>query len=453
MENNGLRLFRGLLFTCIVTLLYVSCNDNNNLPPQNEQLILGTMEELQNFSLFVEAVNRAGLQDSLAQQRPYTVFAPNDEAFRETLQSLGVSSIQNIPPNELGALLAYHIIPGRILYNQIPTGEVPTFLESISITFSKNGSNVILNDSVQVLTRNIEARNGMIHEIDKVLFPPANSILNVVENNGFSTFLAAVEAAEFEGLLTNEGPFTLFVPTNAAFTRYLTENEIDQETLLTSPELENIISYHLIKGVLPAASIEAGRIPSLTEAPIFFSVAPNGAFWLNGKARITASNIAADNGLVHVIDQVIESPTQSISEKITSLNTAENPQFIILVEALEKTGQLTDLDRDFEDNVTLFAPTDAAFEELFADLGVSGIDAIGVETLRRILQYHLVPSRLFSQGLRESDTLPTLISGQTLSVNLAQLQINESGLISNLLNIHGQNGVIHGIDKVLVPED
>ncbi|MCH7413104.1 fasciclin domain-containing protein [Belliella sp. R4-6] len=453
MKNSKLKLLKGIVLLSAVILSIISCNDTNNLPPQNEQLILGTVEDLQNFTLFVQAVNRAGLQEALAQQGPFTVFAPNDEAFRETLQSLGISSIQNIPSDELQALLAYHIIPGRILYNQIPTGEVETFLESINIIFSRNGNNLTINDSIQILSRNIEARNGMIHEIDKVLFPPANSILNVVENNGFSTFLAAVEAVEFEGLLANEGPFTLFVPTNAAFTRYLTEIDIDQETLLDSPELDRIISYHLIDGVLPAASIVAGSVPSLTEAPIFLSVAPNGAIWVNGKARITASNLAADNGLVHVIDQVIQSPTQSISEKITSLNTVENPQFIILVEALEKTGQITDLDRDFEDNVTLFAPTDAAFEELFADLGVTGINAIEVETLRRILQYHLTPSRLFSQDLREGATLPTLISGQTLSVNLAQLQINESGLISNLLNIHGQNGVVHGIDKVLVPED
>ncbi|MFD2034364.1 fasciclin domain-containing protein [Belliella marina] len=453
MKKQGLELLKRFLQVCIICFLYFSCNDTNNLPPQNEQPIIETIESLENFSLFNEAINHSGLQEALSGPGPFTVFAPNDDAFRETLKNLGISSLQNISPDDLSALLAYHVIPGRIIYNQIPSEEVETFLEGINISFSRNGSNVILNDSVQVLTRNIEARNGMIHEIDKVLFPPANSILNVVENNGFTIFLEAVEVLEMEVSLSEEGPLTLFVPTNAAFNRYLTDNEMTKDELLDSPELEDLITYHLIDGVLPASSIEAGSVPSVTEEPLFLSIAPNGAIWINGKSRLTSSNLQADNGLVHVVDYIISAPNKTLAEKLTELNSAAPPQFTHLKAALESTGLLENLDRGFEDNITVFAPTDVAFEELFDDLGVSGTGDIDTETLRRILQYHMVPNRMFSQDLREGATLPTLVSGQTLTVNLAQLQINESGLISDLLNIHGKNGVVHGIDQVLIPED
>lgn len=445
--------FKNIFLILIFPIVLIACNDVHDLPPSNEQLLIETAADRENLSLFVQAIDHAGLRQALSDQGPFTIFAPNDEAFREALRFLGASSIQNIPRDNLAALLVYHVIPGRILANQIPAGEINTFLENVVLNISRTGSNIVLNDSIQIISRDIEARNGMIHEIDKVLFPPSNSILDVIENNGFTSLLNAVLEADLDEELANGGPFTLFAPNNTAFTRFLNDNKLSSAELLALPNLEDIIKNHLLEGVLPSAGIQAGAYLSKTGEPIFTSLAPNGAIWINGKARIISANLGADNGLVHVIDYIISSPTQSLSELILGNTVAESPQFKHLLAALEKSGLTASLNRGFEDNVTLFAPTDEAFEALFVKLGVSGISEIPALTLERILQYHLSPQRLFSQDLRQGATLPTLLSGQTLTVNLAQLQINESGLISDLLNIHGQNGVLHGINQVLIPED
>ncbi|AFL83533.1 secreted/surface protein with fasciclin-like repeats [Belliella baltica DSM 15883] len=437
----------------IFPVAFLACNDVHDLPPSNEQLLIETAAERENLSLFVQAIDHSGLRQALSDQGPFTIFVPNDEAFLEALQFLGASSIQSIPRENLAALLVYHVIPGRVLSSQIASGEVDTFLENAVLNISRTGGNIVLNDSIQVITSNIEARNGMIHEIDRVLFPPSNSILDVIENNGFTTMLNAVLTAEIDEELAIGGPFTFFVPTNAAFTRFLNDNDLTASEFSAFPNLEDLLKIHLLEGVLPASGIEAGAYLSASEEPIFISLAPNGAIWINGNTRVTSTNLNADNGIVHVIDYVISSPQQSLSELILEFATAESPQFTYLYAALEKSGLAASLNRGFEDNVTLFAPTDEAFEALFIDLRVTGIEEIPAETLERILQYHLSPQRLFSQDLREDATLPTTLSGQTLNVNLAQLNINESGLISDFLNIHGQNGVLHGIDQVLIPED
>ncbi len=428
----------------------ISCN-NFDLPPQEELLIVETAIR-EDLSLFAQAVNQAGLRQALSEQGPFTVFAPVDAAFAEALESLGFSSLQEIPQANLVTLLSYHVVPGRILSSQLQTGEVETFLESAIISINRTSGSLILNDSIRIIRPNIEALNGMIHQIDKVLVPPSNTILDVAERNNYTTFLNAIAAAELGNLIGRQGPFTVFIPTNAAFNRYVNDIGITAEELLNSPDLSRILSAHVIDGVIPAAAFESSALTTLAEVPVFASIAPNNAIWINGASRISRTNLQADNGLVHEIDYVISSPTSSIIAKINESNQASSSEFNILKAAIERAGLVSSLDRGFEDNVTIFAPTDEAFEALFESLSVSGIADIPVTDLQEILSYHLVPQRIFSQDLREGLTLPTLRAGQTLVVDLTAQQINDAPLLSNLGNIHGTNGVIHGIGKVLLPD-
>ncbi|RPD43436.1 fasciclin domain-containing protein, partial [Hymenobacter sediminis] len=89
---------------------------------------------------------------------------------------------------------------------------------------------------------------------------------------------------------------------------------------------------------------------------------------------------------------------------------------------------------------------------LYAALGVTSVDEIPLETLTAVLQYHVVPARAFSQDLRQGASLPTLLTGKNLTVNLSDLKINDAGLVAEALNIHATNGVIHVIDKVMLPQ-
>lgn len=155
--------------------------------------------------------------------------------------------------------------------------------------------------------------------------------------------------------------------------------------------------------------------------------------------------------MIHVLENVIIAPSQNIAEIVSGAATAETPEFTQLLAALNRTNLTAGFTGSIDDDFTVFAPTGAAFQELFLTLGVSSVDEIPVETLTEILQYHVINQREFSKDLREKGSLPTLLEDQDLTVNLADFQINDSELIAESLNIHATNGVIHAINKVLVP--
>ena len=284
---------------------------------------------------------------------------------------------------------------------------------------------------------------------------PGIQMDNIVEvasgSNSFSTLAAAIQSADLVQTLSSPGPFTVFAPTNTAFNSFLTNNNLTAEALLASNDLETVLTYHVVSGEVPASAVTVGSVNSVADKPFFVSFDTNDDIWINGSAKIIDTDVSASNGIIHVLDYVITPPQSNIAEIAVAASTSATPQFTQLVAALVRADLVDAFTGGFEDNLTVFAPTDAAFQELYDLLDVGGVDEINVELLTSVLLYHVVPARAFSQDLREGAELPTLLEGATLSVDLANLQINDSGLVPAALNIHGTNGVIHAIDKVLLP--
>lgn len=124
-----------------------------------------------------------------------------------------------------------------------------------------------------------------------------------------------------------------------------------------------------------------------------------------------------------------------------------NPDFSILVDAVKKAGLVDALSADGP--FTVFAPTNAAFENLFSQLGVDGVKDLSAEQLMPILTYHVVSGKVMSTDL--SNTKVSTLSGDNmLKVNISDgVMINESKVVA--VDIEGKNGVVHVIDKVLIP--
>ena len=123
-----------------------------------------------------------------------------------------------------------------------------------------------------------------------------------------------------------------------------------------------------------------------------------------------------------------------------------NPDFSILVEAVSKAGLVEALSADGP--FTVFAPSNAAFESLFTQLGVGGIKDLTAEQLTPILTYHVVAGKVMSSDL--SNTSVATLSGKQIKIDLSQgVMINDSKVVA--ADIQGKNGVIHVIDKVLIP--
>jgi transforming growth factor-beta-induced protein len=306
----------------------------------------------------------------------------------------------------------------------------------------------------------------MVHIVDKVLVPP--SILPVVGtivapayfNKDFSTLVSAVvQAGLLNTLLSDDNELTLFAPTNAAFTAAGVTLPANNPT--NNAALAEILKYHVIAGEdeVTSGDIATGSSSATTlSGPIYLSKGAAGVF-INGTSQVTIADIQASNGVVHVINRTLVEPTQTIADIAVGYTTATTPEFTQLVAALSKVPALLTA-ADSEGNLTVFAPTDAAFQALYTALGVANINeletAIGNAKLAQVLQHHIVGARVFSTDL-VSGNVNTLNEGDPVTINVTNLTVTDAAgrpaaaLVPSLLNVHATNGVIHVIDKVLIP--
>lgn len=244
---------------------------------------------------------------------------------------------------------------------------------------------------------------------------------------------------------------TAFAPSNEAFLALGIDNFFQ---LLSMPrgDLRTILEYHIVPNRrIFASQLENGFLPTLNGAAVEIQLGANG-IKVNDQ-QVTRANIfdlIFFNGVVHKIDGILIPPSQNIVEIAVAASQAEQPQFVELVNAVVRAGLADDLST--EGPFTVFAPTDEAFADLLAALGANSVDDIDLATLEAVLLYHVVPARVFSSDLT-TGTVTTL--NGTIGIDAQALTIDDNGtnIDANIIapDIQGTNGVIHVIDKVLLP--
>ena len=287
------------------------------LPPSQDAAalmdIVDTAISAGDFGTLVQAVQAAGLEDALRGEGPFTVFAPTDAAFA-ALPDGTLESLLADPTGELQQILLYHVLNGQVMAADVADGLVASTLQGTDVNFAIDGSKVTINDASIVLT-DIEASNGVIHVIDTVILPPsqdAAALMDIVDTaisaGDFGTLVQAVQAAGLEEALRGAGPFTVFAPTNAAFAM-LPAGTL--ESLLADPmgQLQQILLYHVIPGEVLAEDVSDGLVATtLQGADVNFAV--EGSKVTINDANITATDIRAANGVIHLIDRVILPPAK-----------------------------------------------------------------------------------------------------------------------------------------------
>ncbi len=243
---------------------------------------------------------------------------------------------------------------------------------------------------------------------------------------------------------------TAFAPDNRVF-RSLGIQRVRDLVKMDRSVLRNILKYHLVPGRIFSTDIEPGFVHTLNGAAVELSL--DGGVMVND-AMVTRADIfdfLFFNGVVHKIDGLLTPPTQNIVEIAIAASQSEDPQFTALVEAVVTANLAGTLSG--EGPFTVFAPTDAAFDDLIAALpGVNSIADIPLATLEAVLLYHVVPARVFSSDL-SSGVVQTL--GGPITIDAAALTIDDTGtdIDADIIgtDIQGTNGVIHVINKVLLP--
>ena len=441
----------------------------NDSPASN---IVDTAVAADDFTTLVAALQATGLDATLADDsKTYTVFAPTDAAF----EKLGQETINALlgDTDTLSNILLYHVFPDAAVDSTTAIGLAGSMIEMANgdeVAVVLSDGKLFINQS-EVVTTDIVASNGVIHVIDTVLLPPEDTMaepegpsMNIVETavaaGSFNTLAQALVATGLVDTLSNpDDNFTVFAPTDDAFAK-LPEGTL--EGLLADPDaLSNILLYHVIGGSVVDSTTAislAGQTATMANGDSVAISLVDGELLINDSI-VTATDINATNGVIHVIDTVLLPPADSSTplqdpvetETGTILEVAQNTADLsTLVTAIGVAGLDGALGHP-GDTYTVFAPTNAAF----AALGADTINAVLADpaALRNILLLHVIPGTVV-----DAATATTLIgfdvqagNGSTLTITHEgdDLLINGAKIITT--DIHAVNGVIHLIDAVLLP--
>jgi transforming growth factor-beta-induced protein len=246
----------------------------------------------------------------------------------------------------------------------------------------------------------------------------------------------------------------VFAPTNDAFAKLLGELNVSKEALLANkPLLTSVLTYHVLGGRVLAGDIKDNSTPKTVQGQAIRLDTDGGKVVITDasgrKSNVVATNVQGSNGVIHVIDTVILPQSKNIVEIAVGL-----PDFSILVEAVlaaELQGVLSG-----PGPFTVFAPTNDAFAKLLDELKVSKADLLANKALlTAVLTYHVLPATVLAADIRD-DSTATTVQGQTIRLDTdgGHVRITDGrNRVSNIVatDVQASNGVIHVIDKVILP--
>lgn len=459
----------------IFTLLFVSCSDDDNgttPPPETTTTIVDAAQATAELSSLVSALQKADesanndLVSALSGEGPFTVFAPTNAAFSDLLTQLdGFDSLDDFNSEQLQDLLAiiltYHVISGTAATSSdLSNGQTLTTLQGATLTVSTEGG-VFIGDATdtpaQVTTADVTTSNGVVHIIDKVLLPQTildalSDILLVpitdlaIGNENLENLVAALIAADGDlpNALRGNGPFTVLAPTDEAFETFLDGASLDDVPVEV---LTQILLNHVIEGAIYSTDLTglgSGYTSTLARGAqdanmsIFFDTSDGVTF--NGVSSVVIPDVKALNGVVHVVDAVIDLP--NIVD-----HAVANPNLTSLVAALTDGGNttFTDLLSNEEEEFTVFAPVNDAFAA-FTNPNSNDLNAI-------LSNHVVVGASAFSSGLTNSyvNTAAEFDTDENLSLYINTDDGVTLNGVSNvaIADIVATNGVIHAVDAVI----
>ena len=427
------------------------------------------------FSILVKAVQFAGFERVLGGKKHITAFAPTNKAFEDLLAALGISPddlFQDANKGLVQDILAYHITRGDQFAADVLASVKFKMLVKEYAYIRVQQEPQIGNSKygfANITGVDIKASNGVVHVLDKVIVPRkidlpiANpSILEIAAGNpDFSTLVAAVKFAGFESVLADMDQKTVFAPTNDAFDKLFMELGVTPAELLVDENkklVQDILLYHLSPRLYYASTVvNQNRIKTFGREKAYIKTDMGVQIGNDhtGYANIVAVDIDASNGVVHVLDKVIIPSKLNLYPSILEIAVG-NPDFSILVKAVQFAGIENKLDG--KNIYTVFAPTNKAFENLLADLGISADDLFqkeNKELVRTILFYHLTKGSLFAQDVLAAGRL------KMRAYEYAYIRTDQGPQIGNSkygfanitgVDIKARNGVVHVLDKVIIPK-
>ena len=491
-----------IMTACLMTMPIAMADSSEDIPTNATNT--GVHDTL------VDALVQADLVSTLQGDGPFTVFAPTDQAFADA----GIDLSTFDTDEEIAVLtdiLLYHVYTAGAVYAaDVTDGLTVAMANGDDASFTVTDGTVMIGDAT-VTTADVMASNGVIHVIDKVLMPPADlvDIAAVAMSTGMhDSLVAALVKADLVSTVQGDGPFTVFAPTDQAFTNA----GIDLDSFTTDEEiaaLTNILLYHVYSGAVNAADVTDGLAVQMVNGDYAQFTVTEGTVMIED-ATVTAADVMASNGVIHVIDKVLMPPapytgvgicynsathmiaagasmeecgaymyvenysmngqeftgcyntvshsltdtTQAICESYmwtppvdiatTAMSTGIHTSLVAALSASELVATLQG-DGPF----TVFAPTDQAF----ADAGIN-LDAFttdeDIAALTDILLYHVYSGAVNAADVTDGLTV-AMVNGDDASFTVTDGTVMVGDATVTTADVMASNGVIHVIDKVLMP--
>ena len=477
------------ILASMLALAACGSNDDGKQPVAMQKDIVDTAVAAGTFKTLAAALTAADLVTTLKGAGPFTVFAPTDAAFAK----LPAGTVDNLlkPENKatLQSILTYHVVAGKVLAADVVKLTKATTVQGRDVAISVYGSTVKVNDATVTAT-DVMASNGVIHVIDTVLMPPAagtggtggsgglagsggvggtggaggmggtggaggmggtTALKDIVDTavaaGSFNTLAAALTAADLVTTLKGAGPFTVFAPTDAAFAKLpagTVENLLKPENKAT---LQSILTYHVVAGkVLAADVVKLTKATTVQGKDVVISV--SGSTVKVNDATVTAVDVMASNGVIHVIDTVLMPPTDVVLKDIVDTAVAAGT-FKTLAAALTAADLVTTLKGTGP--FTVFAPTDAAFAKLPAGTVDDLLKPANKAKLQAILTYHVGAGKVLAADVVKLSKATT-VQGQDVSISVSGSTVKVNDATVTAVDVMASNGVIHVIDTVLMPK-
>lgn len=296
------------------------------------------------FTTLVAAVIQTELLPALT--NPFsnlTVFAPNNDAFQDLADEIGITVPMLLGFPELTEILLYHVLGTEVPSSAVTNGAIVqplSTLNTLKLTATTSGD-VFVNQA-EVLAVDITASNGVVHVLDAVVLPIL-TVADLAIDNGFSTLVSAVVKAELLPALSDPfSEYTVFAPTNTAFDNLAAALNTDLNGILALPNLADILLYHVVDGTVLSTQLTNGPVETLSGEDVIVSLT-NGV--KINDANVILADVEADNGVAHVIDKVLLEDFLSLNEnQALHFEVAPNPaQNEIKISNLNGVLSITDM--------------------------------------------------------------------------------------------------------------
>lgn len=292
------------------------------LKVQEERLksttLLETARKTPSLSTFVNLLTQSGLDSTINEQVPYTIFAPSNLA----ISKLPTSSIENLLKTEnkeqLSSVLGYHIVPGSLRMIDLADGEILKTLNGQILTVKKTDTSVSIG-GVVVTFPDIVASNGVIHMVDTVMMPPQDSMqisqvssklipAMVTTQPTLSNFGLAVDSAQLQKTLEGEGPFTVFAPDDQAFKSFTAKTKTNLFIPENKSRLNDILRYHIVTGLIQTSDFKDGQKLKTIKGDDLIIKKSGNTTTING-AVIISEGMMAKNGVIYTINGLLLPPS------------------------------------------------------------------------------------------------------------------------------------------------